>query len=63
MSTERLVAPDDIYGLLFATFPGNRYGLLGTLGHIRSLRRYDRRRISVCPIPGNIICVSVMHIA
>jgi Transposase DDE domain len=58
-----LVAPDDIYSLLFAAFPDNRYGLLGTLGHICSFRRYDGRRISVCPIPGNIICIRVMHFA
>jgi len=37
--------------------------LLGTLGHICSFRRYDGRRISVCPIPGNIICIGVMDIA
>lgn len=58
-----LVAPDDIHGLLSAALPGDRYGLLGAFGHICSFRRYDGWRISVCPIPRNIICVSVMHIA
>ena len=51
----------DIHGLLFAVMPGNRYRLRGTARHIGSFRRRDSRRVSMCPIPGNII--GVMNIA
>jgi len=43
--------------------PRNRYGLRGAARHIWSFRRCDSRRISMCPIPGNIICIRVMVIA
>jgi hypothetical protein len=49
-----LVAPHDTYGLLFALTPRNRYGLRGAARHIWSFGRYDNRRVSMCPIPGNI---------
>jgi hypothetical protein len=58
-----LVAPHDIYGLLFAATPRNRYGLRGAAWHIWPVGRCDSRRISMCPIPGNIICICVADIA
>jgi hypothetical protein len=58
-----LVAPHDTYGLLSAVTPGNRDGLGGAARHIGSFRWCDRRRISMCPIPGNIICIRLMDIA
>ena len=57
------VAPHDIDGLLFAVTSGNRYGLRGAARHIGPIGRRDIRRISMCPIPGNIVRVGVMRIA
>ena len=57
------VAPHDTYGLLFAVMPGHRHVLGGAARHIRSLRRRHCRRISMCPVPGNIISICVMDIA
>lgn len=56
------VAPHDIDGLLSAVTSRNRYGLRGAARHIRPIGRRDSRRISMRPIPGNIVCVGVMHI-
>jgi hypothetical protein len=65
-----LLAANDRYGLVFAVFSRNRYGLRRTAGHIGyGWRRRSRRagkktgRIPVCPIPGNIIFVGVIYIA
>ena len=52
-----LEALRDIYGLSFTVMPRHRYGLRGTAWHIWSIGRCDNRRISMCPIPGNIIRV------
>ena len=57
------VAPHDIDGLLSAVTSGNLYGLRGAARHIGPIRRRDSRRISMGPIPGNIVCIDVMHIA
>jgi hypothetical protein len=57
------VAPRDIDGLLGAVTPGNRYGLRGAARDIGPVRRCDSRRESMCPIPGNIVCLRVMDIA
>jgi hypothetical protein len=57
-----LVTPHDVYGLLAAVAPRNRYGLGGATRHIRSVRRYDSRRVSMCPIPGNIVGIGVTNI-
>jgi hypothetical protein len=58
-----LVAPRDTYGLPFAVVPRHRYVLRGAARHIWSFRRRDSRRISMCPIPGNIMFIRVMDIA
>jgi hypothetical protein len=58
-----LVAPHDGYGLLCAVSPRNRHDLRGAARHVRTLGRYDSRRIPMCPIPGNVICIGVAHIA
>jgi hypothetical protein len=57
------VAPHDTYGLVSAVMPRKRYGLRGAARHIGSVRRCDGRRISMGPIPGNILCIRVMNIA
>jgi hypothetical protein len=61
--TPLLVAPHDIYGLLSAVMPKNRYGLCGAAWHIRPVRRRDSGWIPMCPIPGNIIGICLMDIA
>src|ERR1700730_15439256 len=50
-----LVTPHDIDGLSLAVTPGNRGGLRGAARHIGAVRTRDDRRISMGPIPGNII--------
>jgi hypothetical protein len=57
------VAPDNIDGLLLAATPGNRDGFRRTARHIGSIGRGDRRRISMGPIPGNVMGIGVMNIA
>jgi hypothetical protein len=58
------IAPHDIYGVLFAVMPaGNRDGLRGAARHIWASRRCDNRRISMGPIPGNIISMRGTDIA
>src|SRR5262252_1032106 len=62
-------AANHIYGLIFAVGPGNCHGLRSAAGvkncrRSRWLRRASKktRRISMCPIPGNIIFVCVVEI-
>src|SRR6266478_3545552 len=70
MTNARLLsAANHIDGLVFAVSAGNRHGLPGAAGHIghrwrRWLRRAleKTRRISVCPIPGNIKFVGVIYV-
>src|SRR6266481_8466553 len=62
-ATDLSVAPRDIDGLLGAVTPGNRYGLRGAARDIGPVGRRDSRRESMCPIPGNIVCLRVMDIA
>jgi len=64
-----LSAANHIYGLVFAVSARNRHGLPGAAGHIghRWRRRFrsvgkKTRRISVCPIPGNVIFVGVIYV-
>ena len=57
------VAPHDTYGLLFAVASGNGDALRWTTRDVWSFRRYNIRWKSMCPIPGNIVSVGVMHIA
>jgi hypothetical protein len=56
------VAPGDVYSVISAATARNRYGLIGTARRIGTIRRYDVRRISMRPIPGNIICVCVVDV-
>jgi hypothetical protein len=49
--------------LSLAVTPGNRGGLRGAARHIGPVRRRDDRRISMGPIPGNIIGRCVTDIA
>jgi hypothetical protein len=58
-----LITPHDIDGALSAVTPGNRYGFRTAARHIGAIGRRDRRRISMCPIPGNIICIGGVGIA
>lgn len=57
------IAPHDAYGTLTAVMSGNGYGFRGTTRHIGAIGRDDHRRISMCPIPGNIILVRVLNLA
>jgi hypothetical protein len=57
------VAPHDIDGLISAVLPRNRYGLRGAARHIGPVGRYDGGRISMGPIPGNIIGIGLTDIA
>ena len=57
------VTPHDTYGVLCAVMSRNRDGLRRAGLHIGSVRRCDNRRISMCPIPGNIRCLRVTDIA
>ena len=61
-SRSESVAPRDVDGLLGAATPGNRYGLRGAARHIGAIRRRDGRRISMGPVPGNIVCVGVTDV-
>jgi hypothetical protein len=53
------VAPHNTYGLLFAVTSGYRDGLCGAAQHIGVFRRRDKRRVSMCPIPRNAICIRI----
>jgi hypothetical protein len=64
IETEKaLVAPHHIDGALSAVTRGNRYGFRAAARHIGPIGGRDSRRISMGPIPGNIIGVGVMDIA
>jgi hypothetical protein len=56
------VAPHDIDGLLRTAAPANRHGLRAAARHIGSIGRHDGRRISMRPIPGDIIGIGVTDI-
>jgi hypothetical protein len=57
------VAPHHVDGPVSAIAPGDRYGLRGATRHIGPIGGCDRRRISMGPIPGNIICIGGADIA
>ena len=57
------VAPHDGDALLSAAASGHDNGLRGATRHIGPVGRYDIRRISMRPIPGNIIRIGVTDIA
>jgi hypothetical protein len=57
-----LVAPRDIDGLLGAATPGNLHGLRGAARNIGSIGRHDGRRISMGPVPGNIVRIGVVDV-
>src|SRR5665213_521954 len=70
MSKMRWLAANHSHGLVFAVSPGNRYDLRGATGRIG--HRWSKRgrgaakkagRISVGPIPGDIVFVGVIDIA
>lgn len=54
------VAPHHADGLVLAVTAADGHILGGTARHIGSLRRCHRRRITVRPIPGNIVCDRLM---
>jgi hypothetical protein len=60
---QRSIATHDIDGLVCAVMAGNCYGLRRALRHIGPVGRRHSRRISVCPIPGNVIGIGVMDIS
>jgi hypothetical protein len=60
---QRSIATHDIDGLVCAVMAGNCYGLRRAFRHIGPVGRRHSRRISVRPIPGDIICVGMMDIS
>ena len=57
------VAPHDAYRLLLSITSKNRHRLRWAARHIWSFGRRYSRGISMCPIPGNIVRIGVVHIA
>ena len=57
------VAPHHADGPVLAVTPGKRRGFLGANRHIGPIGGGYRRRIAMRPIPGNVIGISVMHVA